>query len=227
MHVTCSRPLVDYSGSLPILCLQKKDERHGCSGIDTPRHHAEYFSGADCTLAASTAKGCHLLASRDFACGEPIIVSEAYLTALCPSYRKRICAACLRDGGRQLSVHCAACGQAWYSSEACRAAHSRADEPPGLTRLLHGHCNIAITPDCCKDAFTPPGRCPHVIMAPFQAAVFPTLVVLATGAPTGDHNVPRIPHGMLCPVLKQFSGLNWWGLIALPIGTIAVCTTMS
>lgn len=96
--------------------------------------HAQYFAGAHASLATSAAKGRHLVATRDLANGDNILVSEAYLTALFPSFKKRICATCLRDGGRRLAVQCGACGQAWYCSEACRATHSSGAEAPGAQR---------------------------------------------------------------------------------------------
>ena len=43
--------------------------------------HTQYFAGWPCAIAASVAKGRHLIALRDFAQGETVLVSEAYLTA--------------------------------------------------------------------------------------------------------------------------------------------------
>jgi len=36
------------------------------------------------------------------------------------------------------------------------------------------------------------------------------LLILAgvTGVPGSEHHVPRIPHSLLCPVLRQFGGLK-------------------
>lgn len=94
--------------------------------------HAAYFAGWPCSIAATATKGRHLIAVRDFPRGETVLVSAAYLTALLPSHKKRICAACSHDGGRRLTVHCGSCGEAWYCSEACREAHAACTAPPGL-----------------------------------------------------------------------------------------------
>lgn len=93
--------------------------------------HTQYFAGWPCAIAASVAKGRHLIALRDFAQGETVLVSEAYLTALLSSHKKRICAACLHDCGRRLTVHCGSCDEAWYCSEACREAHAAGAAPSG------------------------------------------------------------------------------------------------
>lgn len=48
------------------------------------------------------------------------------------------------------------------------------------------------------------------------------LLILAgvTGVPGSEHHVPRIPHSLLCPVLKQFGGLKV--RIGLPLHTYPV-----
>lgn len=103
------------------------------AGSTVTDRHAAYFTGWPCSIAATARKGRHLIAVRDFARGDIVLVSEAYLTALLPSHKKRICAACGHDCGRRLPIHCAACGEAYYCSAACRAAGAVGTASPGLS----------------------------------------------------------------------------------------------
>eukprot|EP00929_Paragymnodinium_shiwhaense_P103807 TRINITY_DN67591_c0_g1_i3.p1 TRINITY_DN67591_c0_g1~~TRINITY_DN67591_c0_g1_i3.p1 ORF type:complete len:379 (+),score=52.60 TRINITY_DN67591_c0_g1_i3:215-1351(+) len=83
-------------------------------------------------------KGRGLVAARHFAPGEVALVSEAWISCICPSQAATCCARCLRRG--ELTPCCKGCGFA-YCSDACREA----DEPdhkvecaalPGLRRRL-------------------------------------------------------------------------------------------
>lgn len=103
-----------------------------CTDQSVTDRHAAYFAGWHCSIAATATQGRHLIAVRDFARGETVVVSEAYLKALLPSHKKRICAGCMHDGGRRLPLHCSGCGQAWYCSDACRTADASGAAHQGM-----------------------------------------------------------------------------------------------
>lgn len=71
----------------------------------------------------SAVKGRHLVAKHDLAKGTHVMTSEAYLTSLLSSYRKRICALCYIDNGRRLTEHCPGCDVPYYCSMQCRKRH--------------------------------------------------------------------------------------------------------
>jgi hypothetical protein len=97
-----------------------------CTAQSVTDRHAAYFAGWHCSIAATATQGRHLIAVRDFARGETVLKSEAYLVALLPSHKKRICAGCMHDGGRRLPIHCSGCSEAWYCSDACHKADASA-----------------------------------------------------------------------------------------------------
>jgi len=118
--------------------------------------HGQYFAGAPCTLRCSASSGRHLVARQELPQSTAVLTSEAYLTALLPSHRKRICACCRTDAGRRMTIHCAGCGQAYYCSEDCRDRHAAGLAPstglleqPGLGRSVPAIPHAVVCPVLC------------------------------------------------------------------------------
>jgi MYND finger len=109
--------------------------------------HAAYFAGWPCSITATATKGRHLIAVRNFARGETVLVSEPYVQALLPSHKKRICAGCMHDGGRRLALHCSGCGEAWYCSAECREADASGAAHQGT--LKSNAKGMPLQSSCC------------------------------------------------------------------------------
>ncbi|CAL8469524.1 g9065 [Coccomyxa elongata] len=87
-------------------------------------HLEETLAGLPCHLQTNSSKGRFLVASRKLLQREKVLESEAYLTTVLPSWKKRICRGCFAAHSSRLSIKCQ-CNQAWYCSEACRESHAR------------------------------------------------------------------------------------------------------
>ncbi|BDA44739.1 probable N-lysine methyltransferase SMYD2 at C-terminar half [Coccomyxa sp. Obi] len=81
------------------------------------------LAGLPCHLQTNSSKGRFLVASRKLLQAEKVLESEAYLTTVLPSWKKRICRGCFTAHSSRLSIKCQ-CNQAWYCSEACRESHA-------------------------------------------------------------------------------------------------------
>lgn len=88
------------------------------------RFHGYFKDDKQCQPEGSATKGRHLLAAHGLATGSRVLTSEAYLTSLLSSYRKRICAYCRVDNGRRLALHCRDCDVPYYCSIKCSQRHA-------------------------------------------------------------------------------------------------------
>ncbi|KAL3159852.1 hypothetical protein ABBQ38_010253 [Trebouxia sp. C0009 RCD-2024] len=59
-----------------------------------------------CRLVNNVDQGRYLVATNDLKSSEVILLSEAYLAALIPSFKKRICHLCLEDHQQRLETSC-------------------------------------------------------------------------------------------------------------------------
>jgi hypothetical protein len=58
--------------------------------------------------ACSTCRGRYLVAAQDLAEGDVVLVSEAYLSMILNSHKKRVCSLCHQDCRQRLSICCGA-----------------------------------------------------------------------------------------------------------------------
>ena len=145
-------------------------------------------------LAWTPAKGHHLLAARDIEAGERLLSSRALLSAVLPSWRRRLCAHCLKIHPTRLLAECACagCGQAYYCGDVCRAAHARGERPavweaggePDTTETVREEAGVGVEG---AGARTGGG---------------------AGASPQPEPSTPpprTLPHSLLCPVLARFA----------------------
>lgn len=82
-------------------------------------------------------RGRHLLADRDLPPGQQILVSDAYLTTVLPSWKKRICRGCFTAHPGRLTIKCGYLylnmGQVLRS---CARRRDATDEPPCLLSIF-------------------------------------------------------------------------------------------
>ncbi|DBB02866.1 TPA: hypothetical protein ACH3X1_013472 [Trebouxia sp. C0004] len=140
-----------------------------------------------CNLESTGEMGRFLVASTSIDREQVVLLSEAYLTALIPSYKKRICHYCLEDHQKRLTVCCKRCNQAWYCSPQCQHAHwaGRAhatSEGPSLQSPAS-----SIFPSSSSPCHLSPPPTSYSVCAPTRHVV---------------------PHSLTCAVLKRFSSIK-------------------
>ncbi|KAL0037294.1 hypothetical protein WJX79_000145 [Trebouxia sp. C0005] len=140
-----------------------------------------------CNLASTGEMGRFLVASTPIDRAQVVLLSEAYLTALIPSYKKRICHYCLEDHQKRLTVCCKRCNQAWYCSPQCQHAHwagqpHAVSEGPSLQSPASSNSPSSFSP-----CHLPPPPTSRSVCA---------------------HTRHMVPHSLTCAVLKRFSSIK-------------------
>jgi hypothetical protein len=69
-------------------------------------------------------RGRYLIATQSLKQGDTVFESPAYLQAVVPQARKKVCTACRACHAARLPVRCTHCDQAYYCSAACRDSHA-------------------------------------------------------------------------------------------------------
>jgi len=144
-----------------------------------------------------------------------VLLSEAYLTALIPSYKKRICHYCLEDHQKRLTVCCSElglqltaavqptryaavitklillchdaerCNQAWYCSPQCQHAHW-AGQAHATSEGLFSQSPASSNSHSSSSHFPP----------------------VPTSSSVCAHTRHVVPHSLTCAVLKRFSSIK-------------------
>ncbi|KAK9811310.1 hypothetical protein WJX72_001575 [[Myrmecia] bisecta] len=95
--------------------------------MDLPRV-ADFFNGRPFRVECNTEKGRHLVATEDLKSGQVLLESQAYLAAVLPSWKKRVCHLCSKIHPHRLVTHCRGCGQVYFCGPECLAAHEARDK---------------------------------------------------------------------------------------------------
>jgi len=116
-----------------------------------------YFANTPLQLLSSEEQGRYLVAAKDIQEGEVVLVAYPYLTAILPSHKKRVCAACFKDMRRRLTFNCSGCSYCFYCSPECQQLHT-----------VSGPCLSANNPrqDRNTELHTAGLQVPHAILCP-------------------------------------------------------------
>lgn len=126
-----------------------------------------------------------------------ILVSEAYLTALIPSFKKRICHFCLWDQQKRLETPCRkySCNLLIGTTASSGVhAHSLIDECSPYTCISAGLCNQA-------------WYCSAQCQQAHWSGQLPSATAGGAAAVTA-HSRHLVPHDLTCATLKRFSSIK-------------------